>query len=73
MNFECTFDIIVKSGGMAEWQTRMIQVHVGQPMQIQVLLSAQTVKIRTLYQSVKGSNFWIYLDYPNFNCKSKKK
>ena len=51
----------------------MIQVHVGQPMQVQVLLSAPNSKNPNLVPIGEGFEFLIYLDYPNFNCKSKKK
>ena len=42
-------------------------------VQVQVLLSAPNSKNPNLVPIGEGFEFLIYLDYPNFNCKSKKK
>ena len=41
-------------------------------MEVQVLLSAPNSKNPNLVPVGNGFGFLIYLDYPNFNCKSKK-
>ena len=44
----------------------------GNPVQVQVLLPAPNSKNPNLVPVGNGFGFLIYLDYSNFNCKSKK-